>query len=106
MNENNMLDNHPWLNQMMQTQAGRMQALIDILYLANTTWLYTFSIIYPLFGIIFGIILLQGSLSEQGKKIGKTCLILGIINLALVAIIVVLIIALGSAITKMIPYSI
>jgi hypothetical protein len=106
MNDNNMSDDRSWLNQMMQNQAGRMQALIDILYLTNTTWLYVFSIIYPLFGIIFGIILSQGSLSEQGKKIGKTCLILGIVNLALVVILVVLIIVLGSALTKMIPYSI
>jgi hypothetical protein len=106
MNDNNMSDDRSWLNQMMQNQAGRMQALIDILYLTNTTWLYVFSIIYPLFGIIFGIILSQGSLSEQGKKIGKTCLILGIVNLVLVVISVILILVLGSALTKMIPYSI
>lgn len=106
MNETNKSNDYTWLNQMMQTQAGRMQALIDILYLTNTTWLYTFSLIYPLFGIIFGVILLQGSLSEQGKRIGKTCLILGIVNLALVIISVILIIVLGGALTKMIPYSI
>ena len=64
-------------------QTSRTQALIDILYLTNVTWLYVFSLIYPLFGIIFGVIILTGSISDKGKRIGRICLILGIINIVI-----------------------
>jgi len=101
------MDDKPvWLNDIMNKQSGRLQALIDILYLTNTSWLYVFSILYPLFGIMFGVILYQGSLSEQGKKIGKTCLILGLINLVLVAVVIIIIILVGGTLSKIIPYSI
>lgn len=66
-----------------ENQNIRASALIDILYLTNVTWLYVFSLIYPLFGIIFGVIISTGSLSDKGKHIGKICLILGVINIAL-----------------------
>ncbi len=95
-----------WFNEAMQMQAGRMQSLIDMMYLLNVTWLYIFSLVYPLFGIIFGVILLQGSLSPQGKKIGRTCLILGIVNIALCIITFLIFVVFGGLLTKYIPYSI
>lgn len=94
-----------WLNQTMQQQAHRIQALIDMQYLLNTTWLYIFSLIYPLFGIIMGLILYQESLSSYGKKIGRICLILGVINLVLALIFVVIFVIIGGMFSKYIPYS-
>jgi hypothetical protein len=94
-----------WLNQTMQAQAHRIQALIDMNYLINNTWLYVFSLIYPLFGIIFGLILYQGSISSCGKKIGRTCLILGVINLALALIFVAIFVIIGGIFSRYIPNS-
>jgi len=93
-----------WLNQVMQLQAGRIHSLIDILYVMNVTWLYIFSLIYPLFGIIFGIILSSGSISDAGKKIGRICLVLGIINIILSILIVVAFIFIGGIFSKFSPY--
>lgn len=93
---------------MLHPQFKRIQSLIDIIYLVNVTWLYVFSLIYPLFGIIFGVVIFQGSISEQGKKIGRTCLILGIINIGLFIIAITLFIVLGgilSNLSNLIPYS-
>ena len=83
MNEN--LTNEPTQIEktMPESQASRTQALIDIIYLTNVTWLYVFSLIYPLFGIIFGVIILTGSVSDKGKRIGRICLIIGIINIVI-----------------------
>jgi hypothetical protein len=106
MEELGKTNNSAWFNEAMQQQAGRMQSLIDMLYLVNVTWLYVFSLIYPLFGIIFGVILLQGSISQQGKKLGRTCLILGIVNIALVVIFFIIFALVGGFISKMIPYTI
>jgi hypothetical protein len=94
-----------WLNQIMQQQAHRIQAIIDMQYLINTTWLYAFSLIYPLCGIIFGLILSQGAISSFGKKIGHTCLILGIINLVLALIFVIIFVVIGGIFSKYIPNS-
>ncbi|MCX7785934.1 MAG: hypothetical protein N2201_06935 [candidate division WOR-3 bacterium] len=93
-------------NNLLQSQLTRIQSLIDIIYLVNVTWLYVFSLIYPLFGIIFGVIISQGSISQYGQKIGRTCLILGVVNLVLLIISVVIFIALGGVLSKLIPYSI
>ncbi|MEO0092606.1 MAG: hypothetical protein ABIK61_07875 [candidate division WOR-3 bacterium] len=90
----------------LQPQLNRIQSLIDIIYLINVTWLYVFSLVYPLFGIIFGLIISQGSISTTGKKIGRTCLILGVINIALLIITIILIIIFGSVLSNLIPYSI
>ena len=64
-------------------QVERWQALIDILYLTQIYVLYVFSAIYPFMGLFYGILLLAGSVSPKAKRIGRICLILGIINLAL-----------------------
>ena len=93
------------LNETMQQQAGRIQSLIDILYLTNVTWLYVFSLIYPLFGIIFGIIISTGSISLPAKKIGRLCLILGIINIVLSILIFIVFILIGGVLSKFNPYS-
>lgn len=75
----------------------RWRSLVDILYLGSVTWLYVFSTIYPVVGLFFGILLLSGSVSPNGKRVGKVCLILGIINTVLVIIFLILVMALGLA---------
>lgn len=104
MEELNKTNQPTWLNEMMQRQANRIISLVDILYLTNVTWLYFFSVIYPLFGIIFGIILINGSVSDTGKKIGRICLILGIINVILSVLIVVALIFIVGVFSKFNPY--
>lgn len=93
-------------NQIILTnQTNRIQSLVDILYLMNVSWLYVFSLIYPLFGIIFGVILLTGSIAPQAKKIGRICLILGIINIVLSIILIVILILVSNIFSKFNPYS-
>jgi hypothetical protein len=75
----------------------RWQSLVDVMYLSQVTWLYLFSAIYPVMGIFYGILFLAGSVSPKGKKIGKVCLILGIINTALAILALVLMLTLGLA---------
>jgi fumarate reductase subunit D len=75
--------------------AERWQALVDILYLSQVTWLYVFSLIYPVVGLFFGILLLAGGISAPAKKVGRICLILGIINTVLVIIGLILTLVLG-----------
>ncbi|UCG43443.1 MAG: hypothetical protein JSU73_02150 [candidate division WOR-3 bacterium] len=73
----------------LQKQAERWHALIDILYLTQVIWLYVFSALYPFLGLFYGIVLMSGSVSAKSKRIGRVCLILGIINLALSSLAVV-----------------
>jgi len=75
----------------------RWQSLVDILYLSQVTFLYLFSAIYPVVGLFFGVLFLSGSISAKGKRIGKVCLILGIVNAALMILFLVLTLALGLA---------
>ncbi|MCX8014931.1 MAG: hypothetical protein N2748_02825 [candidate division WOR-3 bacterium] len=94
------------LSEVIISQSQRIPTLIDMLYLINVVWLYVFSLIYPLFGIIFGIILNQASISESGKKLGRTCLILGVINIGLVIIFSLFFIFLSGFLSRFIPNSI
>lgn len=71
-------------------QEKRAQALVDILYLFGVTWLYVACLIYPLYGIIFGVIITASSISDKAKRIGKICLILGIINIVLSIIVLII----------------
>jgi hypothetical protein len=70
-------------------QVERWHALIDILYLTQVVWLYVFSALYPFIGLFYGIVLLSGSISAKSKRIGRICLILGIINLALSSLVAI-----------------
>ena len=75
--------------------AERAQALVDILYLMQVTWLYVFALVYPVIGLFYGILLLTGSVSDKSRRIGRICLILGIINTVLVVVLFVVMLALG-----------
>lgn len=91
-------------SQIEKTQTDRTQALIDILYLTNITWLYVFSLIYPLFGIIFGIIISSGSNSDKGKRIGRICLLLGVINIVLAILGLIVFLIFGRFFTNLIGW--
>ena len=75
----------------------RWQSLVDIMYLSQVTWLYLFSAIYPVMGLFYGILFLTGSISPKGKRVGRVCLILGIINTAIVILALILVLTLGLA---------
>jgi|UniRef100_A0A7C3YZ10 hypothetical protein len=73
----------------------RINSFIDIFYLLNITWLYIFSLIYPLFGIVVGLILQNAGKTPAGKRVGKICLILGIINIGISIIFLITILLTG-----------
>jgi hypothetical protein len=48
-------------------------------------------------GLFFGVLFLSGSISAKGRRVGRVCLILGIVNAALMILFLVLALALGLA---------
>jgi ABC-type uncharacterized transport system YnjBCD permease subunit len=72
---------------LLPRQSERWQTLVDMLYLTQLFYFYVFSAVYPFFGLIYGILLLAGGISAKARKVGRICLILGIINLALFLIV-------------------
>ena len=76
-------------------QQERAHALVDILYLMQVVWLYVFAAVYPFVGLMYGIILMTGSLSPKAKRIGRIVLILGIVNLGLCILAAVAIVVLS-----------
>lgn len=76
-------------------QHERWLTLIDVLYLLQLFAVYLLSAIYPFFGLAYGILFMSGGLTPRTKKIGRVCLILGIINLALCFLFVIAIIFLS-----------
>jgi len=68
---------------LLPRQVERWQALVDILYLSQLFAFYVFSALYPFMGLFYGILLLAGGVAPKTKKVGRICLILGIINLGL-----------------------
>ncbi len=79
----------------------RFDATIDILYLLNLTFLYIYSVVSPLIGLIFAIILKTGALSERAKKIGNTCLIISLICLGVWVVLFVIIIVIAAVVGSM-----
>ena len=82
----------------------RKKSLVDILYLLLLTWLYLLSLVYPLVGIVLGIVLLTWATTEDVKRVGKVCLILGIVNVVLVLIVLGTAIAIGGFMASL-PFS-
>ncbi|MEO0108688.1 MAG: hypothetical protein ABIK62_05895 [candidate division WOR-3 bacterium] len=84
----------------MSSESERAQrrrlALYDVAYLSLAFSLYITSLFTPLFGIAAGIIFMTGGVTSEARKIGRVCMILGIINLALVVIWMLAMLALGT----------
>ncbi len=76
-------------------QHERWLTLIDMLYLLQLFAVYLFSAIYPFFGLAYGILFMSGGLTPRTKRIGRICLILGVINLAICFLFVIVIIFLS-----------
>jgi hypothetical protein len=79
---------------------ARFEATIDIVYLLTLLSLYVGAVLSPIMGIIYAILLKSGSLTDRGKKIGKTCLIIALISLGvwvLFFIIIIIIAVIASA---------
>jgi hypothetical protein len=73
----------------------RKRSLVDLLYLLVSVWIYLVSLFYPLVGIILGVVFMTWASTDDVKRMGKTCLILGIINIALLLLALGLTVALG-----------
>jgi len=79
---------------------ARFEATIDIVYLLTLLSLYVGAVLSPIMGIIYAILLKSGSLTDRGKKIGKTCLIIALISLGvwvLFFIIIIIVAVIASA---------
>ncbi|NIT34916.1 MAG: hypothetical protein GTN49_00200 [candidate division Zixibacteria bacterium] len=61
----------------------QFRGLVELARWALVFALAVYSFIVPLFGIIFGIILIKAAVIPKNKGLGKLCLILGIISVAL-----------------------
>ncbi len=61
----------------------QFRGLVELARWALVFALAVYSFIIPLFGIIFGIILMKAAIVPKNKGLGKLCLILGIISLVL-----------------------
>jgi hypothetical protein len=73
----------------------RRVVLIDVLYLLLLILLYSVSLLSPLVGIVIGIVLMSWGGADETRRIGRICLILGIINIGLTLIVMTIMIAFG-----------
>lgn len=65
---------------LQEKKKTRFETIVDIVYLLGLTSLYIGSLVMPVVGILIGIILKTGSLTERAKKVGNICLILALIG--------------------------
>ena len=82
----------------------RKRSLVDLMYLLVTAWLYAVSLIFPLVGFVFGFVFLTWATTDDVRRMGRVCLILGIVNIALVLLAVGLMLALGGLASSL-PFS-
>jgi len=64
----------------------RIEGIVSVL----RNLLYILSIIYPIFGIIAGVVLQGKQFSAEIKKIGRTCFWISIIVIAIVGFVVLI----------------
>jgi hypothetical protein len=79
----------------------RKLAFFDIAYLLLVIALYASCLLSPLFGIVLGIAFLSGGATDETRRVGRICLILGIINIVLVVITMAGMIAMGGLMTRL-----
>jgi hypothetical protein len=93
---NEMVETAPADRASLMDLAGKRRVvLIDVLYLLLITLLYSVSLLSPLFGIVVGIVLMSWGGTDETRRIGRICLILGIINIGLTLIVMTIMIAFG-----------
>jgi hypothetical protein len=74
------------------------------MYLLVSVWLYVISLAYPVIGIVFGVVFMTWASTDDVRRMGRVCLILGIVNTALILLVVGLILALGGLASSL-PFS-
>lgn len=79
----------------------RKRTLVDVLYLLMSAWLYYVSLIAPLGGFTLGIILTSWAGTDETRRLGRTCLILGVVNLVFVLGIAAVMVATGDLLSRL-----
>jgi hypothetical protein len=74
------------------------------MYLLVSVWLYVISLAYPVIGIVFGVVFMTWASTDDVRRMGRVCLILGIVNTALILLVVGLMLALGGLASSL-PFS-
>ena len=67
----------------------RMHRLLDLVEPLAVAGLYFLSVISWIYGLVFGIVALAQCKLEANKRVGKICVILAIVNFALIGCLVV-----------------
>jgi hypothetical protein len=70
-------------------------------YLLLVIALYAACLFSPLLGIVLGIAFMSGGTTEETKKVGRICMILGIVNIVLVVISMAGMIAMGGLMSRL-----
>ncbi len=74
----------------------RGRIVIDLLCVGAVALFFVYSLAIPLFGIIIGAVLLNIGVSPQSKRVGKACLILGIISIVFYFLFLVMSLVIGT----------
>jgi hypothetical protein len=82
----------------------RKQGLVDMLYILVALVIYSLALIQPLAGISLGIAFINWGHTEETRKLGRVCLVLGIINTVVVLLIAAMMSTVGNLLTHL-PFS-
>jgi len=71
-------------------------AVVDLLYVGLVVLFCVYSLSVPFLGIIVGAILMNVGVSPSSKRVGKACLILGIVSIVFYLILGISLVLLGT----------
>lgn len=77
------------------TAAQRKAALFEILYLLVSLGIYVLSLFQPFAGLVLGVVFLSWGTTNRVRRMGKTCMILGIVNLAVILLLLIIAVTAG-----------
>jgi len=78
----------------------RKIALLDMLFLLVSLMMYLVSLFAPLAGIVLGVTFSNWAGTEETRKVGRTCLILGIVNIIAYLLVFIIMIAIGGMFSR------
>ena len=67
----------------------RSRRLLDLLEPVALTFLYFYSLFSWIWGLVFGIVAMAQCKLDANKRVGKTCIILAVVNFVLITCLVV-----------------
>jgi hypothetical protein len=73
----------------ISTYEERVRRLVDLMQPLFVAGLYFSSVISGIYGLVFGIVALVQCKLEANKRVGKVCIILAIVNFALITCFVI-----------------